>query len=110
MDKNNNERSGSLSKDIYSQYNVEDELEMPEFEESKGISVVKLPLTTEIKIGNQTVSVINPDYVDKLVKRISTLERHLTSVTTEIKRMKTAARIQESNISRMKNIPDSDYD
>lgn len=87
--------------DYVSQYNTEDyEPAAPEAVQSN-ISVKKLPMTTQLQIGPDTVSVINPEYVELLQRKLVSMESKFKLVEDEMRQMNQKINKQLNLISRM---------
>ena len=87
--------------DYVSQYNTEDyEASVPEAIQSN-ISIKKLPMTTQLQIGSDTVSVISPEYVELLQRKLISMESKFKLVEDEMRQMNQKINKQISLISRM---------
>jgi hypothetical protein len=84
-----------------SQYNTEEyEPSTPSVEQSN-ISVKKLPMTTEIRIGAHDISVINPAYVEALQRKLLAMENRFKLLDDEIRMMKQKTSKQTDLIARL---------
>ena len=87
--------------DYVSQYNTEDyEAPAPGAGQS-GISIKKLPMTTQLQIGSDTVTVISPEYVESLQRKLISMESKFKLVEDEMRQMNQKIIKQAAFISRM---------
>ena len=71
----------------YSMYDTEDQ-EMPAPKGALDVSVKKLPMTTQFQIGNHNITVINPEYVEVLQRKLTLIENKFKLIEDEMRILK----------------------
>lgn len=97
-----------MSDTDFTMYDTDDE-ESPRSKTDNPISVNRLPLTTELKIADKTVNIINPDYVMSLQRKLTHLDSRVKFLESEVKSLRSNQRLQES-IRNLNYRSESDYE
>jgi hypothetical protein len=72
------------------------------------VSVNKMPVVTELKIADKTISIVNPEYVNSLHRKLTYLENRVRTLETELKTVRGGMRsLAESSTKRYDT---NDYD
>lgn len=91
-----------IDDEYVSQYNTEDyEAPAPLAAVQSNISVKKLPMTTQLQIGSDTVSVINPEYVESLQRKLIGMENKFKLLEDELRQMNQKISKQVNLITRI---------
>lgn len=75
------------------------------------ITVNKTPMVTELKIGDKTISVVNPEYVDSLQKKLTYMDNRVKVLENELRILRSTMRVKISEIeSKNRYYENNDYD
>lgn len=74
------------------------------------ISVNKLPSVTEIKIDGKTISIINPEYVNAMQRKLTYMESKVKFLENEIKTLRSNIKYRDEIQNLRYNTGDYDYE
>jgi len=85
--------------DIVSMYDTRD-ADQPVKGPAKEIVVKRSQFTSEIQIGDQTIVVINPEYIDYLNQKLSEMSAKCNSLENELRYLKQEYQRKETRFNR----------
>lgn len=82
----------------FSMYDTDD-FEIKETPNTAALTLKKSQFTTEVKIGDQTITVINPEYINFVNQRIVALETKNAVLENELRNLKQSVRQRDITIN-----------
>jgi len=74
------------------------------------VSINKMPIVTEVKIGDKTIAIVNPEYVESLQKKLTYMDNKIRFLENEIKTLRSNLRIKIAEVENSIKYYDNDYD
>lgn len=96
-----------MAEDDLGMYDTESDVEVKQPFGRPSIHITKTSITTTIRIGDQEVVVINPQYVDQLQRRLVAMENKMRFLEDEIRR---TAHNDRSAMARLRSQLDGKID
>lgn len=67
------------------------------------VAVNKLPMTTELRIGDKVVVTVNPEYVNAMQRKMLHMESRMAKLENELRNLQSNIRNKEATIERLRN-------
>ena len=88
-----------IDNDIVSMYDTRD-LDQPVKGPEKELVIKKNQFTSEVKIGDQTLTIINPEYIDFINQKLVSLSEKCSILENELRNVKQDAQRKDTRFNR----------
>ena len=88
-----------IDDDIVSMYDTRD-IDQPVKGPEKELVIKKNQFTSEVKIGDQTLTIINPEYIDFINQKLVSLSEKCSILENELRNVKQDAQRKDTRFNR----------